>query len=81
MASNDRNELMLSVRFNSSIPRPVKVNIQWTVLQLKKEISKVHNVPLQDVKLVFQGKEVIDNMVIEVTIWFLLLLIKESLTP
>ena len=70
MASS--TEFTLSVRFNSSIPRNVKVDKRWTVLRLKEEIAKVHEVPVEDIKLVFQGKHVDENMLIEVIHIFVL---------
>jgi hypothetical protein len=36
------------------------------VLRLKEEIAKVHEVPVSEVKIVFQGKEVEENMLIQV---------------
>ena len=63
----DPNQLVISVRFNSSTAKPVQVDRDWTICRFKEEIGKEFDIVPADVNLIFQGRQLDENMPIKVS--------------
>ena len=56
----------INVILNSSNAVPIKTDTTWNIGRLKEEISSKHNVPKEEIKLIFQGKELKDAISVQV---------------
>ena len=66
MASARSSRLTIFVRFNSSTNIPVQIDPQWTVLKLKDEIAQRQDVDPKDIRIVFAGRELKDDLKLKV---------------
>ena len=67
MASRSSNPKMtVNVRYNSANSVAVEVDPNWNVGRLKEEISKIKRIPKNEVRIIFQGREVHDSLTIQV---------------
>ena len=62
---------VINVRFNSHRPLPIEVEPWWVVKRLKRELERVHNAPADEIRVIFQGRELHDSVSLEVSffIW------------
>lgn len=58
--------LTVAVRFNSSIPHHVKVQADWNVHRFKEEIAKIHNIAASDIQVIFQGRPMDNDAIMQV---------------
>ena len=67
MAARSSNPRMtVNVRYNSAKSVAVEVDPNWNVGRLKEEISKIKEIPKNEVRIIFQGREVHDSVTIQV---------------
>ena len=66
MASARIPKLTIFVRFNSSMNIPVQIEPQWNVSKLKEEIGRRQGVDPKDIRIVFAGRELKDNLRLKV---------------
>ena len=67
MASARRSsKFSIFVRFNSNTNIPVQADPQWNVLQLKKEIAEHQAVDHREIRIIFAGKELKDDLKVKV---------------
>ena len=66
MASSRIRKLTIFVRFNSSTNIPVQIEPQWNVLKLKEEIGQRQGVDPKDIRIVFAGRELKDDLRLKV---------------
>lgn len=64
MASARRSRIF--VRFNSNRNIPVQVDPQWNVSKLKEEIGRQQAVDPRDIRIIFAGRELKDDMKLKV---------------
>ena len=60
------DKMILNVKYNSNHPFAVDVLPTWNVAKLKEEISAKHNIPLHEIRIIFQGRELTDNINLQV---------------
>lgn len=65
MASARRSRIF--VRFNSNRNIPVQVDPQWNVSKLKEEIGRQQAVDPRDIRIIFAGRELKDDMKLKVS--------------
>jgi len=69
MASARRSQkLPIFVRFNSNTNIPVEVDPQWNVSKLKEEIGGRQAVDPKDIRIIFAGRELKDDLKLKVMI-------------
>ena len=68
MASRRPQRLTIFVRFNSSTNIPVQIDLQWTVARLKEEIARQQGVHPTEIRIIFAGKELKDELQLKVTL-------------
>lgn len=56
---------IINIRFNSHRTVPIEVEPWWVLKRLKSEIEKVHKVPADDIRVIFQGRELNDSVSIQ----------------
>lgn len=67
MASARRSrKLPIFVRFNSNTNIPIQADPQWNVSKLKEEIGKQQAVDPKDIRIIFAGRELRDDMKLKV---------------
>lgn len=66
MAAARIRKLTIFVRFNSSTNIPVQIEPQWNVLKLKEEIGQKQGVDPKDIRIVFAGRELKDDLRLKV---------------
>lgn len=54
------------VRFNSNTNIPVTIDPQWTVLRLKQEIAANQGVETSELRIIFAGRELKDDLQLKV---------------
>lgn len=57
------------VRFNSSHGFPVEVDSATSIFQLKEEVAKRQGVPADQLRVIFAGKELRNDLVVQVSGW------------
>lgn len=67
MASARIPKPTIFVRFNSSTNMPVQIEPQWNVSKLKEEIGQRQGVDPKDIRIVFAGRELKDNLRLKVS--------------
>lgn len=60
---------IINIRFNSHRTVPIEVEPWWVLKRLKSEIEKVHKVPADDIRVIFQGRELNDSVSIQVRLF------------
>nr|KAF6277274.1 parkin RBR E3 ubiquitin protein ligase [Pipistrellus kuhlii] len=58
--------MIVFVRFNSSHGFPVEVDSATSILQLKEEVAKRQGVPADQLRVIFAGKELRNDLVVQV---------------
>ena len=58
--------LTIFVRFNSNTNIPVTIDPQWTVLRLKQEIAANQGVEASELRIIFAGRELKDDLQLKV---------------
>ena len=67
MASARRStKLPIFVRFNSNTNIPVQADLQWNVSKLKEEIGERQAVDPRDIRIIFAGRELKDDLKLKV---------------
>ena len=66
MGSRRPQRLTIFVRFNSSTNIPVQIDLQWTVARLKEEIARQQEVDPTEIRIIFAGKELRDDLKLKV---------------
>ena len=54
--SQDGGQLLIFIRFNSQHAFPVEIDKTALVQSIHDEIAKIHDIPPDDFKIIFQGK-------------------------
>lgn len=54
------------VRFNSNINIPVQIDLQWNVARLKEEIAAQQGVDPTEIRIIFAGRELKDELKLKV---------------
>lgn len=54
------------MRFNSNTNIPVTIDPQWTVLRLKQEIATNQGVEASELRIIFAGRELKDDLQLKV---------------
>ena len=68
MGSRRPQRLPIFVRFNSNTNIPVQVDLQWNVAKLKEEIATQQGVDPTDIRIIFAGRELKDDLKLKVII-------------
>jgi len=66
MGSRRPQRLPIFVRFNSNTNIPVQVDLQWTVARLKEEIAKQQGADPTEIRIIFAGRELKDDLQLKV---------------
>ena len=66
MGSRRPQRLPIFVRFNSNTNIPVQVDLQWNVARLKKEIAKKQGADPREIRIIFAGRELKDDLQLKV---------------
>ena len=59
---------VINIRYNSNNPIAIEVDPKWDIRRLKQVISGRLRIPQQEVRIIFQGRELADIMRLEVCI-------------
>ena len=60
----------VNVKYGPGRTLSIQVDPSWDVERLKEEISKVKNIPKEEVRILFQGREMHNSMTIQVgSVW------------
>ena len=65
-AARRSGRLTIFVRFNSNTNIPVTIDPQWTVLRLKQEIAANQGVEASELRIIFAGRELKDDLQLKV---------------
>ena len=65
-AARRSGRLTIFVRFNSNTNIPVTIDPQWTVLRLKQEIATNQGVEASELRIIFAGRELKDDLQLKV---------------
>ena len=57
---------VINIRFNAFRPLAIEVEPWWIVKRLKTELEKVHKVPADEIRVIFQGRELDDCISLQV---------------
>ena len=68
MGSRRPQRLPIFVRFNSNTNIPVQVDLQWNVAKLKEEIATQQGVDPTEIRIIFAGRELKDDLKLKVII-------------
>ena len=69
MASARRTQkLPIFVRFNSNTNIPIEVDPRWNVSKLKEEIGRRQAVDPKDIRIIFAGRELKDDLKLKVIV-------------
>ena len=60
-------KFQIFVRFNSNTNIPVQVDSAWNVRRLKEEIAGTQGVNASEIRIIFAGRELKDDLTIKVT--------------
>ena len=66
MGSRRPQRLTIFVRFNSSTNIPVQIDLQWNVARLKEEIATQQEVDPREIRIIFAGNELKDDLQLKV---------------
>lgn len=66
MGSRRPQRLPIFVRFNSNINIPVQIDLQWNVARLKEEIAAQQGVDPTEIRIIFAGQELKDELKLKV---------------
>ena len=77
-AARRSGRLTIFVRFNSNTNIPVTIDPQWTVLRLKQEIATNQGVEASELRIIFAGRELKDDLQLKVC--FTVYSVKNSFT-
>ena len=66
MLSRRPQRQTIFVRFNSSTNIPVQIDPQWNIARLKEEIARQQGVDPTEIRIIFAGKELKDDLQLKV---------------
>ena len=66
MSRRPQSRLTIFVRFNSSTNIPVQIDLQWNIARLKEEIARQQGVDPSELRIIFAGKELSDELQLKV---------------
>ena len=58
---------IINIRFNSHRPLPVEAETWWVVKRLKTELEQVYKIPADEIRVIFQGRELHDAVSLQVS--------------
>lgn len=70
MASRRPQKVPIFVRLNSNTNIPVQIDLQWNVLKLKEEIAAQQGVDPTEIRIIFAGRELKDDLQLKVLLTF-----------
>ena len=59
-------KFFVNVRYNTCQPVPLEVDRIATILTLKEKIGTRYQLPVDEIRVIFQGRELSDNVTFEV---------------
>ena len=59
-------KFFVNVRYNTCQPVPMEVDRIATILTLKEKIGTRYQLPVDEIRVIFQGRELSDNVTFEV---------------
>ena len=66
MAARRPQKVAIFVRLNSNTNIPVQIDLQWNVLKLKQEIAAKQGVDPTEIRIIFAGRELKDDLQLKV---------------
>lgn len=66
MVGSEPNELTINVKFSKDLTIPVKITPEMTVHEIKQQLADNLNIPQEELRIIFAGKELLDQTVLQV---------------
>lgn len=64
-------ELTINVKFSRDLTIPVKITPEMTVQKIKQHLSSDLNIPPEELRIIFAGKELLDQTVLQVGVKYI----------
>lgn len=62
------SELTINVKFSKELTIPVKITPEMTVHEIKEQLANDLNIPLEELRIIFAGKELLDQTILQVSV-------------